>query len=158
MDIDELQSLDSHKVVQHKAREAYKILQKPVLVDDVTLACDALNGLPGTLVRYFLESVGPAGIAKMVSAYDDKSATATVLFGLFDGKSMQVFEGVTEGAIAGKPGGDPSTPSGHGWNSIFIPNGQNQGENKTFAEMSETEVAKYSPRNKAVVKLKKFLN
>ena len=35
VDLDELQSLDPHAVIEHKAKEAYKIVGEPVLVEDV---------------------------------------------------------------------------------------------------------------------------
>ena len=59
VDLDELQSLDPHAVIEHKAKEAYKIVGEPVLVEDVRFSFAAFGGkLPGTLVKWFLEEVG----------------------------------------------------------------------------------------------------
>jgi len=54
VDLTEIQSLDLHEVVEHKVREAYRIIQKSVLVEDVSLTFHALGRLPGTLVKWFL--------------------------------------------------------------------------------------------------------
>jgi inosine/xanthosine triphosphate pyrophosphatase family protein len=46
LDLDELQSMDLHEIVTHKAKQAYDILQKPVLINDISLGFDGLGGLP----------------------------------------------------------------------------------------------------------------
>lgn len=152
LDLDELQTLDSHKVVEHKVRQAYAVLQKPVLVDDVSLGFNALNGLPGTFVKMFLDTIGTEGLPKLLMAHKDKSAVANVLFGYYDGKDVKIFEGTVTGTVV-ESRGDLKALEGHGWNSIF----EVEGTGKTFAEMNAAEVAEYSPRAKAVKKLKKFL-
>lgn len=154
-DLDELQSLDLREVVEHKVREAYKIAQKPVLVEDVALTIHAFGQLPGTLVKWFLTQVGPEGIIKMLEGFEDRSATASIMYGLYDGDQVQVFEGCTAGAIADRP--RVSEHDGwHGalsWNSIFIPEGQT----KTYAEMTDDEILPISHRAQAIAKLSAFL-
>lgn len=152
VDTDEIQSLDPRKVVEHKVRQAYDILKKPVLVDDVSLSFTALNGLPGTFVKFFLDAIGAPGLPRLIDSHTDKSAVAKVLFGYYDGKDLQIFEGVTHGTIV-EQRGDLDSIEGHGWNSIF----EVKGTTKTFAEMNAQEVAEHSARNKAVKKLKAYL-
>jgi inosine triphosphate pyrophosphatase len=57
VDLDELQSLDLREIVEHKVRQAYAKVGKPVLVDDVSLEFCALGRLPGTFIRFFLEEM-----------------------------------------------------------------------------------------------------
>ena len=42
LDLDEIQSLDLRTVVEHKVRQAYELVKKPVLVEDTSLQFEAL--------------------------------------------------------------------------------------------------------------------
>ena len=46
LDLDEIQSLDLREITEHKAKQAYEEMKKPVLVEDVTLEFSALGRLP----------------------------------------------------------------------------------------------------------------
>ncbi len=150
IDLSEIQSIDVEAVIEHKAREAYLRLGRPVLVEDTGLSIHAWNGLPGALVRWFLKAVGPAGICRMLDRFTDRSATAKTCLGLLDGAQVQVFTGQIHGFIATEPRGE----HGFGWDAIFIP----AGFEKTFAEMSPEEKAAISMRRKAVDLLKAYLD
>lgn len=154
-DLDELQSLDLREVVEHKAKEAYRLLGKTVLVEDVSLVVNSFGGLPGPLVKWFLEGVGPDGIVKMLSSFEDRSASAQIAYGLYDGSELCIFEGRTDGHVAeaprvGKHDGWHGTLS---WNSIFIP----EGHIKTYAEMTDEELQPVSHRAQAIEKLREYL-
>lgn len=155
LDLEELQSLDLREVAEHKARAAYAQVQKPVLVEDVALTAHALGRLPGTLIRWFLEEVQPAGIARMLDGFADRSAEASIMYALYDGKTMHFFEGNVQGEISKESRTSEVTgwKSGLSWNSIFIP----QGHNKTYAEMSDEELRPVSHRGQAIAKLRAFL-
>ena len=150
IDLSEIQAIHVEEVIKLKAREAYLRLGRPVLVEDTGLSIHAWNGLPGALVRWFLKTVGPAGICQMLESFPDRSATAKTCLGLFDGTRAQVFTGQVDGAIAPFPSGE----GGFGWDSIFIP----AGGKKTFAEMSAEEKDAISMRRKAVDQLKAYLD
>jgi len=60
LDLPELQALDARDVVEAKARDAYRRLAKPVLVQDTALHIQAWGGLPGALITWFLQTVGVA--------------------------------------------------------------------------------------------------
>jgi inosine/xanthosine triphosphate pyrophosphatase family protein len=49
-----------------------------VLVEDTSLCFNALNGLPGVYIKWFLEGIGHEGLNNMLVAYPDKSAYAQV--------------------------------------------------------------------------------
>jgi len=55
LDIPEIQLLD--EIITHKAKAAFRLIKKPVLVEDISLEIKALKGLPGTFVKYFLNSL-----------------------------------------------------------------------------------------------------
>ena len=149
LDLTEIQSLDPIEVVEHKVREAYSKLQRPVLVEDTALKFTAFGKLPGAFIKYFLSEIGTSGMCKMLDDFEDRSAVASVIYGLYDGKSMHIFDAQQEGMVPP----DPKDGRGMGWNPIFIPNGQE----KTYGQMSEQEYDHHSVRNMAVKKLKDFL-
>lgn len=149
IDLTEIQSLDPKEIVKHKAIEAFNSLQRPVLVEDTSLIIHALGKLPGPFIKWFLDELGNEGICKMLDPYQDKSATAWVLFAYHDGKEVHIFDIKQFGTITDQPKGR----NGFGWNSIFIP----LEETKTFAEMTEDEQKTTSLRRRALSKLEHFL-
>lgn len=150
LDLEELQSLDAQKVVEHKVRQAYAALKRPVLVEDVALTIPVMGRLPGTLVKWFVEELGPEGICKMLDGFDDRTAVASLRYALYDGKDMHVFLGETRGHIADKPKGT----RGFGYDPAFIV----EGYTKTRGEMTQEEYDLTSARFKALHKLKDFLD
>ena len=154
LDLSEIQSLDVYEVTERKAKDAYRVINKPVLVDDVSLEISSLNGLPGPFIKFFLKSIDCKGVCKMADISTDRSATARLVFGFFDGENYRYVDGVIRGSIAKQPKGDVTKLTQMGWNSIFIPDGQS----KTIAEMEESDLINYTPRGIAVFKLKKLLN
>lgn len=138
----EIQSLDVVEVVQTKVSDAWTKLGSPVLVDDTGLTLAAWNGLPGALVSWFLQSVGPQGILDMASAVSDRRATVTTALGYADANGVQVFTGSLEGTLTAEIRGR----GGFGYDSIFLPGGFG----KTFAEMTGDEKNEMSHRRRAV--------
>ncbi len=52
--MEEIQSLNPHKVAEHKAKEAWKANgYNPILIEDVSLELKGLGGRPGTYVNDF---------------------------------------------------------------------------------------------------------
>jgi non-canonical purine NTP pyrophosphatase (RdgB/HAM1 family) len=149
MDLDEIQSLDSSEVIKHKVKQAYLTIKKPVLVDDTSVIISVLGKLPGPFVKWFLEGMGPDNLCHLLNQYPNRSATATVSIGLYDGKKLRVFKGSIKGQVALLPKG----LGGMGWDNVFIPNGYN----KTRAEMNDKEYDNTSPRKKALEKLENYL-
>lgn len=148
LDLTEIQSLDPHEVVEYKVKEAYKILGKPVLVEDTSLVFHSLGKLPGTLIKWFVKELGNEGLCKVI--YDnDRSATASVIFGYYDGKKVIFGDGHINGSIAQKPRGT----NGFGWDPIFVPDGQK----KTHAEMTHDEIDAINVRRLAIEDLVKKL-
>lgn len=70
IDLDEIQSLDLYNIVEHKVREAYKKIGKPVLVEDASLEFVELGRLPGTFIRFFLEEMSEEKICQLLDEKD----------------------------------------------------------------------------------------
>lgn len=148
LDIEEIQSLDPEKVAIEKAKAYYKVLSKPILIEDVSLSFKALNGLPGTYIKDFEEALGREGLIELLNNKEDRSAVAQATLVYYNGEP-NIFTGKVFGTVPKSVRGD----SGFGWDPLFIPDG----EDRTFAEMSEEEKAKYSHRAKALHKFKDWL-
>jgi non-canonical purine NTP pyrophosphatase (RdgB/HAM1 family) len=148
LDLEEIQSLDLEEIVKDKVLRAFNQIKSPVLVEDVSFTFHALGNLPGPLIKWFLKELGNDGLCHLVDG-KNRSCTATVCYGLYDGNQIQTFSGSMKGRVADVPRGDGS----FGWAPIFIP----EGYNETYAELSIEEQVKFSMRNKALKKLKEYL-
>lgn len=149
LDIPEIQSLDLDEVITHKAKSAYKKIKKPVLVEDISLEIQALNNLPGTFVKFFLERLGSEGTVKLVGKAKT-SATAIAAVAIYNGKILKIFKGRVTGTLSGKNRGK----NGFGFDKVLIPTGYN----KTFAQLDISLKNKISHRALALTKVKKYLS
>jgi inosine triphosphate pyrophosphatase len=148
LDLDELQSMDLHVIVEHKVRQAYEKIGKPVLVEDVSLEFDALNGLPGPFIRFFVDHVPFETICEMIKG-KDRGAVARCVFGYYDGETVKLFDGHMKGTIAEKPSGE----NGYGWDRLFIPHGYDV----TRASLSEADDQKTYLQIKPFAEVKAYL-
>jgi XTP/dITP diphosphohydrolase len=142
-ELTEVQALDVAQVAARKAADAFAQLREPVLVDDSGLAIHAWNGLPGALVAWFIETVGPQGILDMAAGLADRHATVTTALGYADADGTRVFQGAVTGTLATELRGT----SGFGYDPIFIPDIDGS---RTYAEMTTEEKNKISHRRRAV--------
>lgn len=141
MDLPEPQALDPSEIVEAKARAAYAMLSRPVLVEDSGLAVEAWGGFPGALVKWLEKSAGVASLARMLDAFPDRSATAVCAIAYCDGAEVVTARGTSRGAIAPEPRGS----NGFGWDVLFVP----EGFDRTFAEMRGEEKDAVSHRRRA---------
>lgn len=148
IDLDEIQSLDLKKIVEHKVRQAYAKVNSPVIVEDVSLAFEALGGLPGPFIRFFVENMSYEAICAMLHGKSRK-ATARCVFGYYDGEILKLFEGSLGGEIAEVPAGETT----YDWDKIFIP----EGYTVTRARLSEEDNKKTYLQIKPFAELKEFL-
>lgn len=149
LNLDEIQSTDLNEIVGHKVRQAYELLGKPVIVEDVSLEFAALGGLPGPFIKFFVEKVPFEAICSMIASGLSRKATARCVFGYFDGENLELFESSLNGEIAETPSGN----NGYGWDKIFIP----QGYTVTRASLNEEGDQKTYLEIKPFAKLKKYL-
>lgn len=151
LDIDEIQSLNPIEVATKKAQAYFDVLKKPLFVEDVSLAFEALGKLPGTYINDFWQVLGNGGLMALLDGKVKRSAVAQTTIVYIDAEAKEhVFIGVINGEISKSPRGS----NGFGWDPIFIPSGSK----KTYAEMSNEEKNKHSMREKALKKMGKWLN
>jgi non-canonical purine NTP pyrophosphatase (RdgB/HAM1 family) len=151
LELDELQSLTLRRITEYKAKQAYEIVRGPVLVEDIGFTIAALGKLPGPFIKWFIQEVGYDGLCRLADPDPARAAVTSVCYAYFDGRTLEFFEGELDGTVPEHPRGS----DGFGWNCVFIPKGQD----KTNAEMSESETERYSLRTTTVYpKLKEFLS
>lgn len=77
------------------------IVSKIVVVEDTSLCFNALKGLPGPYIKWFLLKLGHEGLNNMLAAYTDKTGYALCMLSVFsrDSNEVQIFEGKTDGKI-----------------------------------------------------------
>ncbi|XP_030703402.1 inosine triphosphate pyrophosphatase isoform X3 [Globicephala melas] len=81
-----------------KCQEAARQVQGPVLVEDTCLCFNALGGLPGPYIKWFLEKLKPEGLHQLLAGFQDKSAYALCTFALSTGdpsEPVRLFRGRT---------------------------------------------------------------
>lgn len=148
IDLVEVQDVNAKKVAEDKARQAYEIFKKPVLVEDVGFYINCLNGFPGALIKWLLKKVELKDIVKMIEFFEDKDVIAQVIYCYFDGEELKSFVGEVEGTIV-----EPQGENGFGFDAIIIPNEMK----KTIAEMSFEEKNEVSMRRVALEKFGEWM-
>ncbi len=130
----------------------------PAIADDTGLEVDALDGEPGVRsARFAGENATYAqNVALLLERLQETPATArtarfkTIALARWpDGKEV-IAEGIVEGVIATAPRGT----NGFGFDPIFIPT---DSDNRTLAEMTNTEKNAISARGQAFRELQKKL-
>jgi len=146
IDLPELQG-EPQDIAKEKCRLAALQVQGPVMVEDTSLCFNALEGLPGPYIKWFLDKLGHDGLNKMLHGFEDKSAYAQCIFAYCTGPGTQVevFIGQTHGKIVPARGENK-----FGWDPIFEPDGFGQ----TYAEMDKDLKNTISHRYRALDKLR----
>jgi len=129
----------------------------PAVSDDTGLFVDALDGMPGVDTAYY---AGPNATyaenrAKLLSALhsveDRQARFRTVVMVVRPDGTELVVEGVCEGRIADDERGE----RGFGFDPVFVPD---DGDGRTFSEMTEAEKNSMSHRGRAFAALVRALS
>lgn len=134
-----------------KAVELAKLSGEFCLADDSGLCVDALGGRPGVYsARYAPDRDFDKGIAKLLAEIaatgtDDMRAHFSCVIALANPRdlSCRIFEGRVNGHLIKEKRGD----GGFGYDPIFVPD---EGDGRTFAEMSREEKSLISHRGRAL--------
>ena len=152
LELEEIQSLDAKVIAEHKLRQALSKHEGEFFIEDTSLYLECLNGFPGPLIKWFLETLGAEGIYNLVDKYENNKVVVKSLVGYARKKNKEVsitfFEAADKGEIV-SPRGDLD----FGWGPIFQP----LGERITYGEMSREYKMKTSMRGKALQLLKEHL-
>lgn len=132
--ISELQTNTSEELIRHKVLEAYKEIQRPVLVEHTALEIDAFCNLPGLQTKPFYDKIAAQGIVDYCKYKKNFCAKAVSWLGFCDGKKIIISEGQLMGSIVSKL---DENLEAFDWDRIFIPEVEENKERKTFAELGE---------------------
>ncbi|CAB4031266.1 Inosine triphosphate pyrophosphatase [Paramuricea clavata] len=152
IDLPEFQG-EPDEITREKCKVAAKQIGAPVIVEDTCLCFNALGGMPGPYIKWFLKKLKPEGLHRLLTGWEDKSAYAVCTFAYSSGdpekSAVKLFYGKTNGKIV-KPRG----PQTFGWDPCFQPDGFEE----TYAEMDADEKNKISHRGKALQALKDYFD
>ena len=142
-----------------KARAAHAATGRVAIADDSGIEALGLGGRPGVRsARYAGEgATDEENLSKLleeVGAQDDRRVAYVCAIALIgeDG-SESVFEGRSEGTLAGEPRGT----GGFGYDPAFVPDDTGPGDNRTMAELAPEEKHAISHRGRAARKLASHL-
>lgn len=149
IDLPELQG-EPEFIVLEKCKLAVKEVKGPVIVEDTSLCYNALHGLPGPYVKWFLDKLGHYGLNQLLAGYEDKSAYALCVIAYCKGEGYEpvIVIGKTNGRIVSARGSN-----NFGWDPIFEPDGFDQ----TYAEMDSETKNSISHRQRAIKELLQVL-
>jgi inosine triphosphate pyrophosphatase len=175
LDLPELQGDDVLAIARDKCLVASQQVPggSAVIIEDTSLCFNALNGLPGPYIKWFLDSCGHDGLNRMLAGFEDKTAYAQTVVAYCPARShgstttttmadVVVFSGRTNGTIVPARG-----KLDFGWDPIFEPlesagNDDDSGSDgnakkKTYAEMTKDEKDSISHRSRAFAQLREYL-
>ena len=171
-DYTEVQSDSLGAIAARGAREAYREVGDPTIVDDAGLFVRALGGFPGPYSSYVEDTVGVERTWRLASAEDDREASFRCVIAYCDGEEFDASPDPVDredrvAAAAAGPDGEgsddllpvklfegrvrgtlvePRGDGGFGFDPIF------EREGRTFAEMSAAEKNAISHRGRALAK------
>lgn len=157
IDLTEIQGI-SEEIITKKIEQAISIVSSKrnvekneyVIVEDVSLCFDSLNGLPGPYIRSFYEKIGNVGLVKMLEGFENKNCIARCIIGVGylstdDSLQIMLFDGQVSGKIV-EPRTQNQLIKSFGWDPIF----EEKSTGQTFAEMSIDQKIQISHRTNAL--------
>ena len=148
IDLPEIQSLDLEEIIDAKIDEAIKHTDSPVIVEDVSFEIHALHKFPGPLIKWMLKSMTLDEIYELIKPYENKNVTIKIMVGYANKNERKKILASVNGTIVA-----PRGSRAFGWCALF----QQNGETKTYGEMTDEERAKKSMRGIALKELKNYL-
>ena len=146
LEVPEIQANDVKPITREKVLHAYRRIGKPCVAMDTGLYIDSLNGLPGPMIKWWIEALGAKGMLKVLKgkstecefrqciAYMDGKLKEPIYFqGIVRGKTVRSIRGVSKDFH---------------WSEmfyIFVP----AGERKTLAQMTKEEYYAWRDRSRA---------
>jgi XTP/dITP diphosphohydrolase len=105
VDIDEIQHQDSAEITKAKARAAYEVIHKPVVVSDTSWEIPALNGFPGGYMKDVSDWFTAEDWLTLMARHDDKTIYCHEHIAYFDGDTVEHFVTSYKGTFIDEPRG-----------------------------------------------------
>jgi inosine/xanthosine triphosphate pyrophosphatase family protein len=148
LELHEVQALDPAAVVEHKLSQIARIgVEEAVLVEDTALIAGGWDGLPGALVRWFVDRWGAQRLRDMLVRDGDCGAVATSAVGCYLDGEAEVWCGSLSGRLVDSRG------TLGGWTSVFeVPE-----VGRTLGEMDLAERMRWTMRGEPLRAAKRWL-
>ncbi|MFJ8602305.1 non-canonical purine NTP pyrophosphatase [Streptomyces shenzhenensis] len=151
LELDEIQTTSVAEIAEHKARQAFAVLGRPLFVEDSGFYIEEFGGWPGPMVKQALEAFGPDGFTHLADLTKNRAcrfASAAVYADVQGVLHTFADDSRKPGAIAAAPDrGDGPRSWSDLW-SIFVPEGSTSTlaalpaaeQERVFAEWREDSV------------------
>lgn len=144
LDLVEPQADTVNDVSRSKAMQAFSILREPVVVEDGGFYIETLGDFPGVYAKYVLDTIGVAGIMKLMDGKENRRARfcSCTSFVDIDGNLLQFENDISEnsgGTIVTKKA-NVSCP--HAWSDIWYIYQPNRCD-RTLSELTNEELNDY---------------
>ncbi len=147
----EIQSQSLAEIASFAAKQAAESTRKVVVSEDAGFFVQELRGFPGPYSSYVFDTVGTAGILRLMRNVKSRGASFQAAVSYCEPNHRPIcFTGRVRGSLALRPRGY----HGFGFDPIFVPE---EGDGRTFAQMSVNEKNVTSHRAKAFAKFCKWL-
>jgi len=138
------------EVAKGKAKDAYRKVKKPLIVEDTGIFFTAYRNFPGLFAKRMYIALGFSGLMKLLKGRSRKAYFKTVIC-YYNGKKMKIFTGRLEGTI-GKKIQARHNRAKLPYERIFSP----IGTKNTLSQISVKEKNKISHRAKATKKFARW--
>jgi XTP/dITP diphosphohydrolase len=146
----EIQAEDPVEIVEYSLRQMEDD-GRVVVMEDAGIFIEHLGGFPGPYSSYVLKRLDNPGILKLMEGVEDRRAHYQSAVAIRRGDEISSFRGYVRGTIAESIRGT----GGFGYDPIFIPE---EGNGRTFGEMTDDEKNAISHRARAFRKLGEWLS
>lgn len=147
--IDEIQSDNATDVALKKAKDAYRLAGRPVVVNDAFWNILALRGFPGAYMSPVVKWLRAEDFLKLLDGHTDRTIVLTDTYAYYDGKRSKTFSRDHQGQLLHEPRG-----KGIPITQLVILHGKE----KTIAELNSTGTSSIDPKESAAYDLAKWLN
>ncbi|MGH3905011.1 MAG: non-canonical purine NTP pyrophosphatase [Pseudonocardiaceae bacterium] len=125
LDLDEIQADSVALVALHKAQQAFRVLHRPVIVEDSGFYIDELGGFPGPFVKYVIKALGAEGVARLADLTKTRHSHFEGILVYIDAHGVpRTFTDTGDGGtVADRPTTDPQPGAWSALWDVFIPTG-----------------------------------
>ncbi len=116
--LQEMQANSLEEVAQYKAKQAFSLCSRPVLIEDDGLFVQSLKGFPGPYSSFALDTIGNKGILRLLTK-QRRAVFRSIIAYCEEENDVLLFDATVRGKISTKTCGNK-----WGFDPIFIPEGQ----------------------------------
>lgn len=147
----EIRSDRLDEIARFAAQRIRETFERPFFVEDSGLFVDELNGFPGPYSSGIYSQLGLEGLPRLLKGASSRAATfrSAVAFS-WPGEEILTLQGNVRGSIAQSPRGN----NGFDYDPLFLPE---EGDGRTYGELTVDEKSAISHRGRALVRLNDHL-